>query len=192
MPATGGLSRKVADDCASFPWAHHSRRVLCYNNDGLWLVDTESGRRSQITTRVAGACLSWDDQWMACYRAAEQPGRSRVFAVPIRKAGPTPENEWVAVTSGEFSDAIPRFSPDGRVLYFMSLRDGFGCLWAQRLDPATKKPAGRPFTVQHFHTARRSPGSVRPGHRAISVARNMLVSTMEERTGNIWMAELPR
>jgi serine/threonine protein kinase/Tol biopolymer transport system component len=192
MPATGGLSRKVADDCTAFPWAHLSRSFLCWNNDGIWLVNVESGRRNLITPRrTAGACLSWDDQWMACYRAAEQPGRSRVFAVPMREAGPTPENEWVAVTSGEFSDAIPEFSPDGRVLYFMSLRDGFACLWAQRLDPATKKPKDLPFAVQHFHSARRSLGA-RPGHRAISIARNMLVATMEERTGNIWMVEQPR
>ena len=177
-----------------FAWAHNSRRFFCLTNDGsIWLVNAESGRRSQITTRrVLCVGFSWDDQWTACYLAAEQPGRSRVLAVPIREAGPTPENEWVAVTTGEFSDALPDFSPDGRVLYFMSLRDGFGCLWAQRLDPATKKPKGRPFAVQHFHTARRSPGSVRPGQRAISIARNMLVSTMDERTGNIWMAELPR
>jgi hypothetical protein len=129
---------------------------------------------------------------MACYRPAEQPGRSRIFAIPVREDGPTPERDWVPITSGEYSDVRPEFSPDGKLVYFMSLRDGFGCLWAQRLDAATKTPAGQPFPIQHFHSARRSPGSVRTGQRAISIARNMIVTTMEERTGNIWLTELPR
>jgi hypothetical protein len=33
---------------------------------------------------------------------------------------------------------------------------------------------------------------VRPGQRAISIARDHVVFTMEERTGNLWMAELDR
>jgi len=61
----------------------------------------------------------------------------------------------------------------------MSLRDGFECLWVQRLDPAAKTPPGAPFPVYHFHSARRSPAYVRPGQRAISMARDKIVFTME-------------
>ena len=36
----------------------------------------------------------------------------------------------------------PFWSPDGNLLYFLSSRDGFLCLWAQWLDPSTKHPLG--------------------------------------------------
>lgn len=189
----GGLSRKIGENCQAFPWARRSRSVLCFNAGGLSLLNVDTGQRRQITTStVAGAVLSSDDRWMACYRAAEQPGRSRVYAVPVREDGPTPPSEWVPITSGEYSDFLSEFSPDGKVVYFMSQRDGFGCLWAQRLEPASKRPSGPPIAVHHFHSARRSPGSVRAGQRGMSISRKMLVSTIEERTGNIWMAERPR
>jgi hypothetical protein len=42
------------------------------------------------------------------------------------------------------------WSPDGATLYFLSLRDGFTCIWRQRLDSGTKQPIGEPAAVQHF------------------------------------------
>jgi hypothetical protein len=48
------------------------------------------------------------------------------------------------------------WSPDGALLYFLSEREGFRCILAQRLDPATKRLLGEAFPVRHFHTARRS------------------------------------
>jgi eukaryotic-like serine/threonine-protein kinase len=193
IPSSGGLTRKIVDDCVVFTWAHTSRTLLCWALSGISMFDIESGQRRRLTTTiVAGGTLSWDDRWMAGYRGAEQPGKSRIVAMPIREGGMTLESDWVSITNGDHTDVLPAFSPDGKLIYFMSLRDGFGCIWAQRLDPATKKPVGPAFAIQHFHSAGRSPGSVRSGQRAIAVARNMMVSTMEERTGNIWMSEVPR
>lgn len=193
VSANGGLKRRISDDCSVFAWGHTSRSLLCFAISGMSLLEIESGRQRQVTTKiVAGGALSWDDRWMAGYRGAEQPGRTRIFVVPIHEKELTPESDWVPITNGDYNDVLPAFSPDGKLIYFMSLRDGFGCLWAQRLDPATKKPVGPAFPIQHFHSAGRSPGSVRSGQRAIAVARNMIVSTMEERTGNIWMSEIPR
>jgi hypothetical protein len=46
------------------------------------------------------------------------------------------------LTNNAASDTWPAWSPDSNLLYYLSKRDGFLCLWAQRLDPATKRPAG--------------------------------------------------
>jgi hypothetical protein len=43
--------------------------------------------------------------------------------------------------------------------------------------------------VQHFHSARLSTLTVKSGQRALSVARDKIVFTMDERLGNIWMAD---
>ena len=96
--------------------------------------------------------------------------------------------DWIPVTDGENLDDKPRWSPDGNLIYFTSERDGFRCIWAQRLDRALKRPAGAPFSVHHFHTSRRSLMNVGLGPLEISVARNALVFNLGERTANIWRA----
>ena len=190
MASTGGLAHKVADDCTVFPWAFDDRRFICLGGGFLSLVDVVTGERKQIVQGMHSAPhLSWDDRWITFYRNTA-PGRARVFIAPVRDGPAVGEKEWIPVTDGESRDVLPQFSPDGNLLYFMSQRDGADCLWAQRLEPQTKKPVGAAFAVQHFHRARLSPAYVRPGQRAISMARDRIVFTMEERTGNIWVADL--
>jgi hypothetical protein len=75
------------------------------------------------------------------------------------------------------------------VIYFISDRDGFRCLWYQRLDPATKRPVGSPAPLHHLHRARLTMMNVDNGQQAISVARDKIVFSLGELTGNVWMAE---
>lgn len=92
-------------------------------------------------------------------------------------------------------DLLPSWSPDGKLLYFLSGRDGFRCIWAQRLDPATKRPAGLPFHVQHFHRSRRSLLRIvtaRSPQIGFRVYRDRAFFSMDEVTGNVWIADLPR
>ena len=78
----------------------------------------------------------------------------------------------------------------GNLLYFYSKRDGFMCIWAQRLDPASKRPSGAPFAVRHFHSARLAIPPV--GSLGLAVAENKIVFTQRETAGNIWMARFER
>ena len=98
--------------------------------------------------------------------------------------------EWIPVTDGRQFEDLPRWSPDGNLLYFTSHRDGFRCLWAQRLDPGSKRPRGDAFPVYHLHSARLSLMNVHLGDQEIPVARDKLVFTLGELTGNIWAADL--
>ena len=105
---------------------------------------------------------------------------------PLRGCSPIAESDRIPVTSGEAFDDYLAWSPDGRLLYFISDRDGFPCLWALRLDLATRRPQGVPFAVTHFHSARNAFRHVRGG---LSVGRDKLVLNLTETTGNIWMAQ---
>ena len=42
------------------------------------------------------------------------------------------------------------WAPDGDLIYMVSERDTFRCIWAQRLD-SRKHPVGSPLPVKHFH-----------------------------------------
>jgi serine/threonine protein kinase len=194
MPANGGVARKVTDECISvFPWAFDNHRFICMGQStSLVLVDAFTRERKPIVEQGGAAPrLSWDNRWITFYRNTG-PGRAQIFVAPVREGPPVPNSELIAVTDGQSLDRLPEFSPGGGLIYFMSMRDGYDCLWALRLDRGTKKPTGTPFPVQHFHSARRSPAWVPYGQRAISIARDKVVFTMEERSGNLWMTELDR
>lgn len=78
-----------------------------------------------------------------------------------------------------------QFSPDGNLLYFYTRRHGFIDIWAQRLDPATKRPRGEPFSVLEFHEAKRPLES----QFSKAVTRDRFFWSMEEITGNIWIID---
>jgi eukaryotic-like serine/threonine-protein kinase len=69
-------------------------------------------------------------------------------------------------------------------------RDGFRCIWAQRVDPESKQPVKTPFAVAHSHQARRSLTNVGGiGLVGLGVSRDRLVFNLGELTGNAWTAQ---
>ena len=102
-----------------------------------------------------------------------------------------PKSEWISITDGTQWDDKPRWPPDGDLLYFTSERDGYRCLWAQRLEPRTRRPAGAPFAVSHFHSSRRSMLNVGLTSLEIAVAPDRIVFVQGDVTGNIWLTTLP-
>jgi eukaryotic-like serine/threonine-protein kinase len=96
------------------------------------------------------------------------------------------------VTDGRGMERYADWSPDGNMLYFLSERDGFRCIRAQRLDPKSKHPVGMPLDIYHFHHARLSLMTiVDPVWISLHVAVDKAVFAIQEVTGNIWTTELP-
>ena len=197
IPASGGPARLIAEGMFSRNWASDGRRLVVSigAQSSTGFLDVETGKTNLFLPYPPGGGhsapgTSPDDRWMVFYTHIDN-GRSKVWVAPVRESK-VPMEEWIQITDGRYWDAVPEFSPDGKTIYFLSHRDGFRCHWAIHVDAATKKPAGNPFAVQHYHNPRRSPGYVRRGRVANAVARDKIVFTMAERTGNIWMAELGR
>ena len=132
--------------------------------------------------------FSPDGHWLA-FHARNRPGTSAIFVAPFRGLQLISDHDWIAVTDGESYDIGPYWSPNGAVLYFISERDGFRCLWAQRLDPATKRPAGAPFAMLHFHAATQSMMHLTTNWLGLSVAADKLVFNVGDVTGNVWLAK---
>ena len=114
-----------------------------------------------------------------------QAGRSPIFIAPLRNGAAAGEGEWIQVTDGTGIEAAPWWSPDGGILYFLSERDGFKCIWAQRLDTTTRRPVGAPFDVAHFHGSRHKVDEAGFGP---GITPGKLVFTLSDSTGNVWMA----
>ena len=104
---------------------------------------------------------------------------------PIRHGQPGGESEWIRVTTNQ-TDSRHWWSPDGNVVYMLSYRDNFRCIWAQRLDPKTKKPIGPPVDILHFHGRQRQTPNSGFGY---AMTADRLYLPIAETKSNIWLAE---
>ena len=195
IATAGGLPQSVCENCDAVWDAFRNGLKILYKPSGqssVWVHDSVSGQKAEFLRhpkhRLWQATFSPDNQWTAFLTSGPGIG-AHVWIAPLRSETPAPEREWIRVTEGESVDK-PRWSPDGNRIYFTSHRDGFRCLWAQQLEPSTKRPFGPPTDVSHFHGVRRSLVTVGPAFAEISVARDQVVLPLGERTGNIWMTTL--
>ena len=153
-------------------------------------IDAVSGRKTVLLEKslLYAPDLSPDGRWVAFQaRAALADRREQLFLAPMSDGAPVEPERWVAITELKYFDANPMFSRDGKILYFNSDRDGFTCLWAVRLDPATKKPVADPFPVKHFH------GSPRhySWYPVFSVGPDRIIISLEQVQSDLWMTKLP-
>jgi len=200
--ATGGVPRQVCADCDGplYSWSNDATKVIWRDQPedrpGRARVrDIESGRDEVLLEHpqyaITAPRLSPDDRWIVFQTVISQTQR-QIFVAPLSGWRAAPVSSWVPITSGHTPDRNAAWSPDGSLLYFLSERDGFRCIWAQRLDAATKHPHGEPFAVQHFHQARLAFDSQDFVALHLSIGPDSLIFTNRERTGNIWLATLER
>ena len=196
-----GVSKKVGDG-----WY----RPAEWSSDGNWILCTTSAKDKPGWSLVSllnvftqenieilqhpdwllhSPRFSPDERWIA-FHATDNPMTRRIFIAPFFKGKVAGESDWIAITGGAEMDREPRWSPDGSLLYFISERDGFRCLWAQRLNPMSKRPTGSSFAVHHFHDSRLSNRMGDTGLIGLSFSRDKVFLTLEELTGNIWMMKL--
>jgi Tol biopolymer transport system component len=187
----GGPEEKVCEDCgAALDWSADGRRLLYWYGNPIReaIFDLAARKRQDVVTHrkyhVYSGKMSPDDRWIA-FSIADAPGSSPSFIAPVRDGGPAPESEWIPIANSRW---LCRFlwSPDGGLLYYLSRSDGFDCIWAQRLDRVTKRPLGQPFAVHHIHDVRYG---LIAGQFGAALTNDTLYFSLEERTGNLWLAE---
>jgi Tol biopolymer transport system component len=189
-----GVARTLCEDCARpWDWSRDGRYLAIRGEGAILLLDVATGALTPIASHATAGLFdlrfSPDDEWVTF---TMNPGalRRRIVIAPFRGPALVPESEWITVVDSETLDRQATWFADGGGLYFQSDRDGFRCVWAQRLDPRTRRPLGPAFAVQHFHSMKRSIGPAAipdPGAISLAVARGLLVMSLGEMTGNIWM-----
>ncbi len=187
-------SRLLCEDCGEpSDWIADGNQLLLYflpsDSTRIDSIDVDSGKRLpaiQYTRHLIQPQISPDDRWVALHTNAVQVP---IMVIPLRNGVAAGEKEWITITNGSGFDLDPNWSPDGDLLYFFSHRDGYRCIWGQKLNPISKTALGAPFPVYHSHDLRRSIGNVWLDHLCMSVSRNQIVFPMGEYTGNIWVSE---
>ncbi len=203
IPAAGGVLQKVCGHCGTVTGISRDGNLIVYEpvrDEDLTVFDVRQRKSIKLALRPApdvilsGGRLSPDEKWIAFDSIEGAEKHTRVWIVPMTPARPLPQSEWIPITDAVSFSENPSWAVNGKVLYFTSERDGFRCFWGQRIDPATARPVGDPFALQHFHSARQSlRGLASSGYLvSLSAGAGRAVFSFPELTGNIWLQETPR
>lgn len=193
VPFSGGTSKQICSDCGEpRAWLPGGVGMLYQKlSQGESLIGRvdRSGHMTPLLHSTESALfspsVSRDGKWMALI-VRTPPNDHRVTVVPLRDGTAAAKPDWISVTEPGPWVNKPRWSPNGNLLYHISDRDGFTCIWANRLDPITKRPVGPPMAVMHFHSGSSSLDTAYG--LELSVADDKLVVDIGESSGNIWLA----
>lgn len=198
VTSQGGNARQVCGDCdgSLYYWSRDEKRVIYYKDQpvesrGLFVRDLQSGQEFPFAVdekyEVRLPRVSPDEKWVAFQTVVTQTQR-KMYLAPITNWRAGPESSWIFISDAR---APAAWSPSGNLLYFLSDRDGFRCIWAQRLNPVTRRPEGAAFAVQHLHAARRTLSiNLEIASIGLSLASDKLFFSAPEHTGNVWIADL--
>jgi hypothetical protein len=94
----------------------------------------------------------------------------------------------VPLTDAGWYDDKPRWSPDGRTLYFVSNRGGRSDVWGRRFDPALGQPTGELFRVTSFDQSPRTLISD-VGQLSMVISAKKIFLPMHEASGHLWVLD---
>ena len=190
--ATRPRPMSEAELMAPFDWSADGSAVLGSCSDGtagamaLCLFST-TGAQSDPRVFAARprhglfeAKFSPDGGWVSFN--AVHDGRSAIYAVRVRGG------DWVPITQGGFWDDKPRWAPDGRAIYFTSVRRGFVNVRGRRFDPEAGQAVGEAIEVTKFETpARVVLSRIKQLHTAFSGKR--LILPMTDVSASLWVLD---
>ena len=186
VSAPGGAPERLCEGCLeATDWSRDEKTVLVFGGDPyqINLLDLASHQQSPLLKHVSHQLIygrfSPDNRWVS-FTVRTEPNRGYIAIAPIHGPKPIPESAWITIAPAQAQDWA-NWSPDGKTLYFTSRRDGHFCLWGQRLDASSHRPAGEAFALQHLH------GRVSYQQGGWSAAGGRVGLVLVEHTGNIWM-----
>jgi Tol biopolymer transport system component len=163
-----GAVRLVELQLSDAPTAESHFRVVAERTDfNLW-----QGRYSP------------DGAWVAFAAApASQAGTNRIYVTKARGG-----NEWTPVTDEDAFADKPRWSPDGKTLFFVSSRGGPLNVWGRRFDRTAGSPSGPGFQVTDMG---RTGPLIFPSVALMELmlSEDHLFLPMSEVVGHVWLLE---
>jgi len=128
--------------------------------------------------------FSPDSRWVTFMAVNPiEGGTSTVYVAAV--AG----GAWAPITEGRSFDDKPRWSADGRTVYYISNSGAFFNVWGRRFDPPSGQALGPPFRVTSFNSPRLMISPDRISSVGIAVAADRLVLPITEATGQLWVLE---
>ena len=182
------------DWSADGEWLLASRASVQNGQSEIWKLPAAGGAvkekerkliASDAQTNLWQCQYSPDGRWIVFEAEGIKPTghKSAIYAAPAVGGGP-----WTTITEGKHWDDKPRWSPDGRTIYFVSERGGFFNVWGIHFDPVKGKTEGEPFQVTTFDNPRLMVAEVMPSV-GLTLTQNQLIVTVSQVSGSIWVLD---
>jgi Tol biopolymer transport system component len=125
-----------------------------------------------------GIRVSPDGRWVTVSASAD----SAHAAISVIPAGGGP---WVSMTAGDHYDTKPRWSTDGKFVYFLSSRGGSWNVWRRAFDAQRARPSGALTQVSFFDSAAQAIDY--HSDLQFAVSANGIVVPVTSKAGAIWI-----
>jgi len=192
-----GTPKRLCTGC-SLPtsWFDTNRAILYREGSppSIYMIDPQTGER-RFVLKQDGVSLSepsWSPktEFLLFTRQSEDQGKKQIMAVRLPRSSASAEGNWVPITPASESSDRPRWSGDGKTIFYVSTRDGSSCLWGQSFNPQAGEPVGPPFAVMHYHNRKNSIDVIAPKSFNLSVAGDSIYFNLGEQSSSIWIGKL--
>jgi Tol biopolymer transport system component/predicted Ser/Thr protein kinase len=197
VSAAGGVPKKICEKCGRpVEWSQDKTKIFFDGggpkNSEIHVLDVATGATKPLLRHGERGLnmphLSPDGRDLL-YTMQLPRGARRVYVAPFT-GDLVPEQNWTLLVDGANYERQPLWAPGGGLIYFLSERDGFRCVWAQRVDMATRLPVGEPFGAHHMHQTRYSlVPFADTASIGLSIAGGYLFYASFETQANVWLAE---
>ena len=189
-----GKNRLLCQACGiPNAWSPDNESLLVSGGDPSVIsrVSVSSGEMSELIRfgdgqGVDSARYSPDGRWIAFAERDDANALAQVLVAPVPSSSPVTRSDCIEITKRQQYDAMPRWSPDGRTIYFISDRAGTRGIWTVRLDP-DKQPRSEPRPVRTFDTTRFSPVTLDYEDMGYVIGVERIYFTLQELTGRIYL-----
>ena len=179
-----------------FDWSVDGKRLLISQGNGatghpdLWLLPVAAKPDAEAAEQKVTSSPAYDlyqgrfsphGRWII-FEAWRQQSSTQESTLYVMAAAGGP---WIRITDGKHWDDKPRWSPDGKTIYFVSSREGFFNVWGIRFDAVKGKPLGDPFQLTSFENPSRMLAEI----SELSLTQDKLVLTIAEVSGSIWVLD---
>ncbi len=184
----------IFDWSADAQWLLGSKSSVKAGQAEIWVLPV-AGSGAKGKERKLVACDAKTNLWQSRFSPdgrwilfeAEQNEvlfhKSALYVTPAGGGGP-----WTTITQGQHWDDKPRWSPDGRIIYFISERKGYFNVWGIHFDSVKGKTEGEPFQVTSFDNPKLMVAEVMP-NVGLSLTQDKLIVTASQVSGSIWVLD---
>lgn len=194
VDTAGGIPRRVCQNCEALGFLSDSRHLVIVGADAasIELIDSASNE-TRALLRVSGRGERIDrphispDDLVIAFRVTRGDAQ-KVYVAPMPQHGLAGTHTWQEIQEPTTTGRPIGWAGDSSVLYLFLDTDGFRCVWGQRVNRATGKLDGTPFTVRHFHQTQGLTIMTGFGN---AVASGSFVYEYSAPAANIWQLYLP-
>jgi hypothetical protein len=133
---------------------------------------------------VDGVTFSPDGRWVAMVVGVMGKPKLQGVLAPFDHLAE--EKQWILVAEEDY-DLTLAWGAEGDIVYYLSRRDDFRCLYGQCVRASDKRPLGPPLAIRHFHAHQNYP----LGGSPLAVALGKVVLALSSRQSNVWSLDVP-